>query len=362
MLTRGDDYPIHQTPEPVAYAGSSRNFYDRYFFNGYDRAGELYFGAALGVYPNLDVMDGAFSVVRRGVQHCVFASRALGMERMDTRVGPIEVEVIEPLKTLRIRVGENEQGLRADLTFHARARVVEEPRFLRRLGPRPFMDLTRLTQHGDYEGWVEIDGERTEVERSVVLGTRDRSWGIRPVGQRDDMGAIRAAAQFFWLWAPIHFEDRVVLFDTNQEADGTPWHAHGVIAELGDAEPEVMATVAHRLEFEPGTRHARRAEIVLGASDGTEHRIELEPILPFYMKGIGYTHPEWGHGVYKGELAVGGERFTTKEVDPTLPQHVHIQALCRATLGGREGIGVLEQLIIGPHAPSGLSDVLDMAR
>ena len=34
MLTRGDDYPIHQTPEPIAYAGSDRNFYDRYFFNG----------------------------------------------------------------------------------------------------------------------------------------------------------------------------------------------------------------------------------------------------------------------------------------------------------------------------------------
>ena len=34
-LSKGDDYPIHQTPEPVAYAGTDRNFYDRYFFNGY---------------------------------------------------------------------------------------------------------------------------------------------------------------------------------------------------------------------------------------------------------------------------------------------------------------------------------------
>ena len=36
-LSKGDDYPIHQTPEPVAYAGTDRNFYDRYFFNGYSR-------------------------------------------------------------------------------------------------------------------------------------------------------------------------------------------------------------------------------------------------------------------------------------------------------------------------------------
>ena len=35
MLTKGDDFPIHQTPEPIAYTGAVRNFYDRYFFNGY---------------------------------------------------------------------------------------------------------------------------------------------------------------------------------------------------------------------------------------------------------------------------------------------------------------------------------------
>jgi hypothetical protein len=361
MLTRGDDYPIHQTADPIAYAGSNRNFYDRYFFNGYDRDGEVYFAAALGVYPNLDVMDSSFSVVFRGTQYCLFASKALGMERMDTRVGPIEVEVLEPLKTLRIRVGENEHGIRADLTFHHRARVVEEPRFFRRVGPRPFLDYTRLTQHGSYEGWLEIDGERIEVERTRVMGTRDRSWGIRPVGERDYMGGIQVVPQFFWLWAPINFEDRVVLFDSNQEADGTPWHEHGAISELGDVEPEVMSHVRHRLELQSGTRHARRAEIFLTAKDGTEHRIELEPIIPFYMKGIGYTHPEWGHGTYRGELVVGGERFATKEVDPRLPQHVHIQALCRATMGERKGTGILEQLIFGPHAPSGLNDILDMA-
>ena len=35
VLSRGDEYPIHQTAEPVAYSGTDRNFYDRYFFNGY---------------------------------------------------------------------------------------------------------------------------------------------------------------------------------------------------------------------------------------------------------------------------------------------------------------------------------------
>ena len=57
MLSKGDDYPIHQTAEPVAYAGTDRNFYDRYFFNGYAPDGSGFFAIAFGVYPHLDVAD-----------------------------------------------------------------------------------------------------------------------------------------------------------------------------------------------------------------------------------------------------------------------------------------------------------------
>ena len=54
MLSKADDYPIHQSPEPIAYAGQSRNFYDRYFFNGYDIEGDVFF--ALGLAPVLVVV------------------------------------------------------------------------------------------------------------------------------------------------------------------------------------------------------------------------------------------------------------------------------------------------------------------
>src|SRR5439155_7367575 len=74
MITPWDDYPVHQTAMPVATPVSGDpNHYDRYFFNGFDPNGEYYFGVALGIYPNRGVIDGAFSVVRSGVQHSVFA-------------------------------------------------------------------------------------------------------------------------------------------------------------------------------------------------------------------------------------------------------------------------------------------------
>src|SRR5512136_2474328 len=118
MLTKADDYPIHQTPEPIAHIGTSdRNFYDRYFFNGYARDGSIYFAAALGSYPNRQVMDAAFNVVHRGRQYVVRASRLAGAERLDTRVGPISVEVIEPLERLRLRIEPNQWGICGDVIF-----------------------------------------------------------------------------------------------------------------------------------------------------------------------------------------------------------------------------------------------------
>jgi len=105
-LSRGDDYPIHQTPEPVAYAGTDRNFYDRYFFNGYSKqpGNTSFFAAAFGVYPHLNIADAAFVVVRNGVETALHASRCLNMERMDISAGPIRIEVIEPLHKLRVSV------------------------------------------------------------------------------------------------------------------------------------------------------------------------------------------------------------------------------------------------------------------
>ena len=113
-LTWGDDYPIHQAPEPVAYAGTDRNFYDRYFFNGYGAEGDgddLFFAAAFGVYPHLNIADAAFCVMRQGKQVNLHASRWLKMERMDLTVGPITIAVETPLQRLKLVVAAPEQDL-----------------------------------------------------------------------------------------------------------------------------------------------------------------------------------------------------------------------------------------------------------
>src|SRR6202451_2308622 len=193
MITQGDDYPIHQTPEPVQQVFTSdRNFYDRFFFNGYFREGEPYFAAAMGIYPNVGIIDCAFSVVAGGVQHCVRASRVLGAERMDTGVGPISIEIVRPMRTMRLRV--DHEAVKADLMFEARADAIEEPRFSRRAGPRLIMDLTRFTQHGGYSGSLTVAGKTFGGQPLRGWGSPGPARRARRVGPQGPAGVAAPAA------------------------------------------------------------------------------------------------------------------------------------------------------------------------
>ena len=366
MLTKGDDFPIHQTPEPIAYTGAARNFYDRYFFNGYHLHEDIFFAAALGVYPYVNVMDAAFSLIIDGVQHNLIASRVLNMERMDTQVGPISVQVLEPLQKLRLQIDDTQRGLRADLTFTGRIAAQEEPRFTRRVGSALTMDSTRLTQNGSWQGWIEHKGRRIEVTPELWLGTRDRSWGVRNIGAADAQPNPMAPEhfQFYWLWAPINWEDGVSLYHLNDDELGRPWNTNGVFVPTGEgAVTEQMVQVSSLIDFKPGTRHARSAKIRFTRHQAGEIEISMTPRYHWYMKGVGYGHPEFGHGTYHGQFDSTYEEYALSEVDDAT--NLHIQAICdvhmTGDLGEKKGRGVLEQLIIGPHAPSGFKDLMDMA-
>ena len=362
MLSSYDDFPIHQACVPIAHSATpDLNHYDRYFFNGYTSDGELYFGLAMGLYPNRHVVDAAFSVVRDGTQSSVFASGRAPADRRDaTTVGPIRVEIVEPLRVIRLHVDAADRGLVAELTFTASSDAIEEPHFFQRAGVRVLFDYTRLTQFGTWSGWLEVDGVRIDV--AEVTGSRDRSWGVRPVGEPAPTGAPVGMPQFFWLWAPVNFPDFATHFDVNEYGDVRRWHEVGAIAPRGGA-ANMMRTVDYRITWQPGTRSAAAFEYDLIGWDGVVATITLEPVSNFQMNGIGYGHPEWNHGSWRGESAVGGQRLTLPVDDPLSRENVHVQTLCSASYRDSTGVtatgtGILELLCVGEH-PSGLHGILD---
>jgi hypothetical protein len=366
MLLELDDLPVHQAPTPLAHAmGGHPDAYDRFWFNGYRE--DLYFGIALGIYPNRGVVDAAVGTVRAGEQRSVFASGT--SDARSTRVGPISIELVEPMRVATIRVDAADQGLRGELTFTARTVAIEEPRQTRYDAARVFMDVTRATQLGTWSGWLEIDGERLALDAMPTFGTKDRSWGIRPLADSATPAPSTRPPQLFFLWAPLNFDDGGYHFSTFEDAEGVAWSRTAAALDLlaPGASPVDASGVhhtsssGHSVTFAAGLRRAAHATLHVEAASGEPGRIELEPLLTFRMRGAGYLHPVYAHGRFHGELVVAGEVHDADELDTVSLHNIHVQQVVAATWGERRGIGVLEQLVIGPHAPTGLTGVLDGA-
>ena len=287
-------------------------------------------------------------------------------------VGPFRLEITEPLRSARVILDENESGVACDLTFSARTSAIQEARQVLWNSQRKVMDATRFAQFGRWSGTISHpDGEFT-VDQDTWRGTKDRSWGVRGVGERVPSGAPMPPKGAFFLWAPLQWDDHIshaVFFDGK---DGEALVREALTSPLYNSEAEIpdelidvvtpMATAMHRVEYHPGTRWANAAEIDLIDLYGGVRTITLEPQLRFQFKGLGYSHPIWGQGMWKGELELGGESFDPMTLNPLAPENIHIQQVVKVSDGERTGIGALEQIVVGPYRPAGFTEFFDGAQ
>jgi hypothetical protein len=362
MLTPADDYPLHQTPEPMAYPGSDRNFYDRFFFNGYSADGAVFFAAALGVYPQLNIMDASFSLSYEGRQYNLRCSKEMMGDRLALSIGPLRVEIVKPMQETRITLADNEGGLTGTLTATARHQPIEEPRFTRRQGTRLMMDLTRATQNIDWHGTLDLRGKK--IDMAGCRGTRDRSWGIRQVGAGDPQAPVPPAPQqFYWLWTPCNFDQAAFFCHTNDDGAGDSWNRKAVFDDFANGRRLEVSQIEFTTDYQTDTRRVSGLTL-----EGAGLRAEFTPMARmFYMQGLGYIHPEWNHGMHHGALRVGFDEIELAAGEAQLKsgkmENLHVQTLSEVALAvdgvTHKGQGVIEQLFIGPHAPSGFQDLVD---
>lgn len=368
ILTKFDDYPIQQTSEPLSIlATSERNAYGRYWFNGYDPDGEFYFGIAFAVYPHRQIMDCALSIVRRdGSQDSFRASRRLRGDRTDLSVGPMRLEIIEPMRTLRVTIDSNRTGITADLLFQATSPVHMEPLDEKFQESRRVVQVSRYTQFGMWSGHIDVNGRKQAVDGSKTHGLRDRSWGFRPCGEPETGVETSWGNQMFWLWAPISWSGRFTHYGLFEHPDGSRWKEFAQVFPRFDSGSkfDTLSTEgfqgivpgAHNLSFEEGSRYIKRAEIELHHPDGRHEKITMKTILRFHMYGIGYGHPDWGHGQYKGDEELTSEHWNVNDIAKTDRKFLHIQNVVRCENGSEVGHGVIEQAIFGPHQQYGFGE------
>ncbi|MCP2316852.1 hypothetical protein APR12_002192 [Nocardia amikacinitolerans] len=359
-----DEYPIHQTPLSLARVGSSdRNFYDRSYFNAHDRDGGTLLITGLGVYPNLGVTD-AYLAVRRGDEvRSVRFSDALGDRSLDMRVGGYHIEVLEPLQRLRV-VCEHED-LSCDLTWTGAFPTVQEQPHLILTGNRPIIEASRFAQVGSWAGTLHVDGTDIAVDPAVWTGTRDRSWGIRPVGETEPAG--RAAAEpsggFWWLYVPLRFDDFAIVVIVQEEPDGRRT-LNDAVRIWPDGRTEQLGWPRVTIRYRSGTRIPVAARLDLTTQDGKSLEVEITPGtgVPLHV-GCGYGgDPDWLHGQWKGRDWSEFRRYdlTDPAIAPRIPYGV-IDHVAHARCGSAEGWGLFEHASLGRHDPTGFADWTSVA-
>ncbi|MFC8934815.1 hypothetical protein ACFQ6H_14605 [Rhodococcus sp. NPDC056506] len=374
MLSPMDDYPVHQIAEPIRHvATSDRNFYDRYYFNCYPtESPDVFLIVGLGQYPNLGVMD-AFAVLRRGDDHIVARmSKALGADRTDTTVGPLRIEVLEGLQKLRVVLEPgSEYDLSFDITFDATIPAALEPKHFRRQLERVTFDTSRFLQTGTWTGSLTVDGEEFAIDPKTWRGNRDRSWGVRPVGEAEPQGrrAVDGIQNFFWIYAVMQFDEFTISVIMQEDEQG-----RRIVEEAMRVWPdetrdnEWLGRPEHELTFCPDTRDVTGATITFHRPGGEVLTVTCELLLANYIGiGTGYgLEQDWRHGMWQGELVVQGLRHKVHEIEPFQRMFSPVDNLASFTLtegaNTHTGTGLFEVAAIGPHEKYGFTSFTDTAQ
>jgi hypothetical protein len=335
------------------------------------RDGSLQLGFGLGKYTNRNVMDGYAGISRGVEQVTVRASRRLAPEPTRTVIGPIRYEVVEPMRQVRFVLERNDvQPIAFDWLFEATVPPHLEDRTHNRNGYRVSAELVRYHQTGVCSGWVEVDGERTELSPDTWVSTRDHSWGVRydvglPVRDLEPADPL-AGASFRMIWSPVYMErpdgSRYALFlhYTIVQAPGFVQKKVMAAVEHADGRTEQIVDVVPELAFDPVNRRLRGGQLHCTMADGSSRPLTVEVVSDtgFHLgAGLYFGFDGHHHGEWRGELHVDGERIadcSTAEQARRLHQIRDTVIHVVDPVGGGEGWGNCQPIVTGGDESLGL--------
>lgn len=353
---------------------SDRSWTEKIWAMAAARDGSMSIAFGLGKYINRNVMDGFAGVSRGTEQWTARASRRLTPEVERNEIGPIGYDVVVPLERTRYRLEANDV---VPISFDVEVEGVAPPAMedrethISRSRSRIDADVMRFHQSGTARGWVEVDGQRTEIDDESWVGARDRSWGVRyGIGKPlDDVEATPmpegTAGMFVWMPVTMTRPDGrpFTFFVYYQDYHGPGWSrvsARGSI-ELPDGRVKAFGDVNPELEFRDDNRRLTGGTIRVVMPDGSGRRYRVEPLSDtgFHL-GTGLYGGFEGHfhGEWRGELHVDGEHVQdcdTVEVAHRLKQHRDCIVRLTDLEDGSTGIGTMQSNAVGAHPAMGLT-------
>lgn len=375
-LVPADESFNHQITSTFAsVAQTDRSWTEKVCAMAAQRDGSVQAAFGLGKYTNRGVLD-AYAGVSRGVeQWTVRASRRLAPDYDRPEAGPIRYEVLEPLHQIRFTLLPNDVvPISFQWRFTAVVPAALENREMHRSrdGLRLDADIVRYHQIGTASGWIEVDGERYEMDDASAVSTRDHSWGVRyQVGRPlDDVEeAVRPpGTSSVVIWSPILCErpdaSRYGLHLYYQRHSLGSWDRielqGGVEETNGRRHP--FAAVVPQPEVDADNRRLRRAVLDCTMPDGSKRPLTVRALSDtgFHLgTGLYFGFDGHWHGEWRGDLHIDGEHIPDCS-HPDVARRVHQirdnLVEVEDPVGGGIGVGNMQTIFAGPHPELGLSE------
>ena len=349
MLTGFDDTLFHQTADVMAFTPvSDHRFFDRSIYGIYapDHSGHIV--TSIGVYKNNDVLDGfVMGQINRETQFNQRYSRRLSTDYERPGLGPLQFDVIEPMKRHRIWLAKGDHPVSFDLEWNAVLPPHLEARHHERHHGRLVRDYTCFDQFATASGWIEMAGERFEVRN--WFSWRDHAWGVRPGvgGFETNTGGGLSAHGYFAIYFWFLTDEAGGFIQLQEDSEGRRKALIGSVdSRVGDRSAKVV-DFSHDIVFEPGTRIYRTAHFSFTTEDGKKWNADIEALgRGWVFKGSGYNS---GYNDGRGLGAFRGEYLEEQDVynlahpeDVVLPdgrtvRPLHREQIARVRVNNRPG-------------------------
>ena len=360
MLVRMDEYPYHQITETFAgVAGSDPQWNDGHYVCLCDMDGNVSLTSNVRLYQNNDVLDGFVCLRHRGKQHNIRLSRRLRSDMDTVGVGPLRLEIVEPMRAVRLVLDDNDYGIGLDVTCRNTDVPYMDPIEVTRIDGRLFSERATYEIAGRCEGWVRVGDVRYELTPATSSFFRNHSWGNQAGrGGPRIYGAPRARRRVPGVrqWVLFNMASHSGFFF--EDPSGRAASGKGAILLPDRAVPVVG--LEHQLEFYEGGRRVKRGTFALTDADGARRSYTFEDLGWVYCQGGGYFggfNDGLGQGVYRGDFHVEGEVWDvshptqiTDEAGKTFEfDHQWAESFTRLHSGEESGLAHFECVVIAPQ-------------
>ena len=317
VLLGFDEYPFHQITETFAgVSGSDPSWNDGHYVCAADADGQIALTSNVRLYTNNDVIDGFVCIRHDGRQHNIRLSRRLRPDVASLQVGPLRLEILEPLRSVRLVLEDNAHGIALDLTCRSVGAPYMGPIEKTRVDGRLLGERATYEVAGAADGWVDVGGERFVLHPETSSFFRNHSWGYQPGrgGPRHGAPAPSSRKPGIRQWVLFHAGDHSGFYF--EDPSGRAAAGRGALLLADRALP--VASVEHQLEFYDGGLRVRRGSFELTDVEGGKRSYGFEDMGWVYCQGGGYFggfNDCLGQGVYRGEFHVEGEVWDVR--DPT---------------------------------------------